>query len=913
MGAAIRPWQPPVPGVELVEVVTPRTNTASITAMAHLLDAAALTEPCSLDIAATAQGTAFLVRARPAGMRRLLSQVAAIYPQAELRPIQTSRRPGPDPARMGDDELLAACALTPREPAYLPIRTFRDADLADDRGGQGDPILGILGAMGQLPEGWRALSQLLLRPAPARWSDRYRRLALEHPLAAERAAGSRTGPSSTSIALLAATVTGLAAFVLGQQWYAAGDWLHLGLLGSGVATGIPGALVLRRRCGQPPLYDPLLVREKLSHRGYLAQLRLAVIAPRDAPVAAVADLLGRLAAAYQQFTVPAGNGLVPRPVRLRGQELPTLEVLRSRWAVALPAMLPRPPATALLTSHELAGLWHLPRAEADVPALERTTARDFLPTSWKVAEGCRIGMATRQGRRVPVALPEELLRRHLLLVAKTRRGKSSLLLRLAQERIQAAQRPALLLIDPHRDLARAALGLVPPERQDDVVYLDVGEREHPFGLNLIDTELGWDRDMAVASALTVFEHEFSHYWGPRMEDIFRFVLLTLYSANAAICAVESDGQAKQFTILHIPALLADPAFRRHVLERVADSVIRDWWSTYYDRLLDRRLQLEAINPVLSKINRYAATDATRLVVGQARSTIDPAGWLRDGRVVIVNTAKGVVGESTAAIVGATLLNLMGLHVAAQSHRNQGHRRHISVMVDEFHTMPGADYESYLAEMSKVGASLILATQTLARLDTLDLNRVRALRATVFANIDGLFAFHCSAEDAKYLAPELGPEVEVADLVSLGEHRCYARLSINRERLPVCSVQLDPPPSSDAALADRLARRSAEHFGRPRAMVEAELNAALERIADSNRQVMERGRRATVGASPEPPEPPPHQPGKAGKQWRRNEHRKAREHATWEGQPTLPDLTAGGDDPRLGEDLRSEPAEMEGAE
>jgi hypothetical protein len=32
---------------------------------------------------------------------------------------------------------------------------------------------------------------------------------------------------------------------------------------------------------------------------------------------------------------------------------------------------------------------------------------------------------------VPVSLPDELLRRHLLLVAKTRRGKSSLLLRIA--------------------------------------------------------------------------------------------------------------------------------------------------------------------------------------------------------------------------------------------------------------------------------------------------------------------------------------------------------------------------------------------------------------------------------------------------------------------------------------------------
>ncbi len=885
MAAAIRPVQPTTAAVELVEVVTPRTNAASIAAMTRLLDAAASTAPCSLEIAATDQGCSFLLRAGPAGMRRLLQQFAAAYPQAELRPLHSVQRVGADPARLGNDEVLGACALTLQAPAYLPIRTFRDSDLAPDRAAQADPVLGILGALGSLPAGWRALSQLLLQPAPAHWSDGYQRLALEHPLASERTAGTGGGPSGTSIALLATAVTGLATFALGQQWYAAGDWLQLGLLGSGLLGGVPGAVLLRRRLGRRPLYDPLLVREKLSHRASLAQLRLAVFAPLGTPATDVAARLEQLAAAYQQYSVPAGNGLAPQAVQLQGHELATLEVLRCRHAIGLLDHLPQPAATSLLTSQELAGLWHLPHGQADVPLLERTAARTFLPSPWKVADGCRIGVATQQGKRVPVALPEELLRRHLLLVAKTRRGKSSLLLRLAQEVMTStggAQRPALLLIDPHRDLAQAALGLVPAERQDEVVYLDAGDLEQPFGLNLLDTGLGWDQDMAVASALTVFEHEFNHYWGPRMEDIFRFALLTLYAANATLCATEPGGRSRQYTVLQIPALLADPAFRRHVLDRVPGAVVRDWWATYFERLLDRRLQLEAINPVLSKINRYAATDATRLVVGQACSTLDPAAWLRDGRIVIVNTAKGAVGESTAAIIGATLLNLVGLHVAAQARMPPDRRRRICVMVDEFHTMPGADYESYLAELSKVGANLILATQTLARLDALDEGQARALRATLFANLDGLFAFHCSADDAKYLVPELGDELEVTDLVALGEYRCYARLTVNRERLPVCSIQLDPPPATDAALAARLTQQSAQRYGRPRAAVEADLTAAVAQIGAINRVAVERA----VGAA-RPGDSPAAAVARSG----RSNNRAKRQQADGSHQPTLIDVLA----------------------
>ena len=70
-----------------------------------------------------------------------------------------------------------------------------------------------------------------------------------------------------------------------------------------------------------------------------------------------------------------------------------------------------------------------------MPLLERTAARERLPLPADVARPRglpRSGVSAHQGRAVPVALPDDLLRRHLLLVAKTRRGKSSLLLRLAR-------------------------------------------------------------------------------------------------------------------------------------------------------------------------------------------------------------------------------------------------------------------------------------------------------------------------------------------------------------------------------------------------------------------------------------------------------------------------------------------------
>ena len=159
---------------------------------------------------------------------------------------------------------------------------------------------------------------------------------------------------------------------------------------------------------------------------------------------------------------------------------------------------------------------------------------------------------------------------------------------------------------------------------------------------------------------------------------------------------------------------------------------------------------------------------------------------------------------------------------------------MTLLVDEFHSMPGTDYEAILAELAKYGANLVLATQSLAKLAALDREQHRALRSTVFANLDGLFAFHTSAEDAQYLVRELGEGVDEQDLVALGEHQCYARLSAGGERPPAFSVRLDPPPESDVALADRLAAASAALYGREAGAVERDLQAALARIELSHR-------------------------------------------------------------------------------
>ncbi|MBV9583094.1 MAG: TraM recognition domain-containing protein, partial [Chloroflexi bacterium] len=373
---------------------------------------------------------------------------------------------------------------------------------------------------------------------------------------------------------------------------------------------------------------------------------------------------------------------------------------------------------------------------------------------------------------------------------------------------------------------------VPPDRHQDVVHLDVARSDRPFGLNLLDVGLGWSRDRMVDNALRVFSREFDNFWGPRMEIVFRFALLLLVEANQVVVAADpTGGRDRQWTILEVPRVLEESGFRQALLAEIHDRQVLDWWRTFYDAL-DRRFLLEVINPVQTKTYKFAANQTARAIVGQSRSTIDPWAWIRDGSLVVVDVAKEQVGADIAALLGGTLANLVALAIGRQASLPVETRRHVALLVDEFHALPAADYAALLAELGKYGASLTLATQTLGALERS--NGDQHLLQAVFGNVDHLFAFNCAAADARVLAPELGAPLDAADLVELGDYQCYARLSYQGERLPAFHLRLDPPSVGDAVVRDLLASSSALRYGRDARHVAANREVLLDRVAQLGR-------------------------------------------------------------------------------
>lgn len=242
----------------------------------------------------------------------------------------------------------------------------------------------------------------------------------------------------------------------------------------------------------------------------------------------------------------------------------------------------------------------------------------------------------------------------------------------------------------------------------------------------------------------------------------------------------------------------------------------DWFHHYYDPLR-QSFRDEMISSIINKISKYAAAKVSRRLLGQSRATVRLSDDIRSGRVLLINTAVGIVGEEVSALVGATLVGLFQAALAEQIRLPPSLRRRFWVVIDEFQTYLGIDYNTMLAELRKYGGSFALATQSLSYLDEVD----RALKPTVLANSDHLYAFAMEAADAKQLSPYLDG-LEPADLINLDAYTCYARWTLAGQRLPAFSLQIAPPPQWDAAVNAAIRQRSNERHSRPVALVDEEV-------------------------------------------------------------------------------------------
>lgn len=402
--------------------------------------------------------------------------------------------------------------------------------------------------------------------------------------------------------------------------------------------------------------------------------------------------------------------------------------------------------------------------------------------------------------RKKFGIKEKNRRGHMYIVGKTGTGKSSLLANMAISDIK--QGNGIAVIDPHGDLAETLLSHIPEHRAHDVIYFNPSDIEYPIAFNPLTPSSPDIHYLVVSGLISVFRKLYSEFWGPRLEHILRHSFYTL---------LEYPGG----TLLDIPNLLTDEAFRKQVLTHVTHLGVREFWFKEFAKY-SAWLRSEAIAPILNKMSQFLTNLPLRNIVGQAQTSFKFREIMDQGKILIVNLSKGKIGEDNSTLLGSMITTMIFLAAMSRANTSEERRRPFYFYVDEFHNFLTLSFANILSEARKYGLNLVFAHQYIRQLP-------EQIRDAVFGNVGTMITFRVGIDDAQYLKKEFFPPFDEIDLMNLPNYHLYIKLMINGiTSSPFSGTTMSIPHLSESIRA-AIIQESRLKYSRSRAQVEKEIH------------------------------------------------------------------------------------------
>src|SRR5207245_9118885 len=138
------------------------------------------------------------------------------------------------------------------------------------------------------------------------------------------------------------------------------------------------------------------------------------------------------------------------------------------------------------------------------------------------------------------------------------------------------------------------------------------------------------------------------------------------------------------TLAAILRLFNQPGFRQSTLPRVESPTVRDFCVNEYQQYF-WRLRAEAIAPIQNKVGAFLAHPILNRILTQPRSSFDLRAIMDEGRILLVNLAKGRLGEDVSSLLGALLVSHIGSAGLSRANRPEATRRDFFLYLHEFHT------------------------------------------------------------------------------------------------------------------------------------------------------------------------------------------------------------------------------------
>ena len=416
-----------------------------------------------------------------------------------------------------------------------------------------------------------------------------------------------------------------------------------------------------------------------------------------------------------------------------------------------------------------------------------------------------------------VRLPDNDRNRHLYVIGATGCGKSTVLLDLIRQDMEAGH--GVCVIDPHGDLFAACLAAVPAHRSHQVVMMDVGDHDRAAGLNLLEAggpHAAIQRSFIANEMIKIFDrlYDLRTTGGPMFEQYARAALGLLM-----------DSEIPGLTLCEVPTVFEDAEIRANLIARCTSETVKRFWRHQAQRA-NGESSLENMAPyITSKFNQFTHNALIRPIIGQSRSTISFRKLMDSRGILLVNLPKGLLGEMDSSLLGMLIIGKIFSAALSRTELPLSERTPFALYVDEFQNFATETMGMLLAESRKYGVRLTLANQSLAQIDAGI--RGGSIASTVLANVGTMMAMRLGNVDAERFEALFSPQLSAEDMVYLPDYHAAVRLLHAGQPMRPFVLRTTPSRPVSAFEANQVERIVRENYRRHQSRALADIENEIQ--------------------------------------------------------------------------------------
>lgn len=539
------------------------------------------------------------------------------------------------------------------------------------------------------------------------------------------------------------------------------------------------------------------IENKISKPGFHTSIRIVASAPSKDQAKLILD---NIKSSFAQFSSDQ-NGFSGDKIRIH-------QNFMTDFIYQYQPLLKRP---SVLNSEELATIFHFPNKSIETPNIFWLNAKRG-PAPQEVPEkgDIYLGKSIFRGQQRDVFMLNPDRRRHIYIIGATGTGKSLLMTQMMIQDIKAGR--GVCFIDPH-DTYQQVMELIPPERAEEVIYFDPSNLERPMGWNIMEAHTEQERHMVTTGFIgllyKLFDPHQTGIVGPRLEHSVR---------NAMLTVMEADPRA---TLIEVMRVVQDPGgpYLQELLPKVQDQLVKRFWTEQIAQTSEFH-KSETLDYIVSKFGRFVTNKMIRNIIGQSQSSFDFRTVMDEGKILIINLAKGTIGEENSSFLGNLLVPKILAAAMSRQDMPAEQRKDFYLYVDEFQNFATPDFATILSEARKYALNLTVANQFIAQVE-------EDVKNAIFGNVGTKIAFRTGVADAQFLAHEFAPTFGESDLLKIEAFNCYVKALVNNEPTPAFSMEIDHNfdiinKARNPKTAQMIKELSSLKYGRDVREVEAEI-------------------------------------------------------------------------------------------